>query len=287
MPQKPYELAVAYRICPLLLKQAPVYGNDKFKLSELCIRTFKESLGCLRAKIYVLLDNCPQEYEKIVRKYFQTEDLTIFRLDGIGNKGTYKMQIDILLKQDDAEVVYFAEDDYYYFSGALERMVRMITSNADVHFVSPYDHLDLYTTELHNHPNYIKVFENHHWRTANSTCLTFLTTKTTLNKARRIMESYCRGNHDASMWLILTKYKLNPFKVAVYRFTNWRTYDIVTKAWFYGWRHILFGRRMKLWIPVPSLATHMLTHYLAPAHDWGKIFAAEIAIEKPGDDPSI
>ena len=91
------------------------------------------------------------------------------------------------------------------------------------------------------------------------------------------MESYSRGNHDASMWLILTKYKLNPFIAAFYRFTNWRMYDIVTKAWYYGWRHILFGKRMKLWIPVPSLATHMLTHYLAPAHDWESIFAAETA----------
>jgi hypothetical protein len=39
-----------------------------------------------------------------------------------------------------------------------------------------------------------------------------------------------------------------------------------------NWRQILFGKRYTLWIPVPSLATHMVSGLLAPYVDWEQEF---------------
>ena len=56
-----YDLAIAYRVYPVVSKpaQSLPLGEDKYLLSEVCFRSFKESLGTLRAKIWVLLDSCP------------------------------------------------------------------------------------------------------------------------------------------------------------------------------------------------------------------------------------
>ena len=85
-----YDLAVAYRIYPKVSKVPLVFGDNKFKLAELCLRSFKNSLGSLRVKIWVLLDNCPAKYEELFKKYFDINDLEIIKLPGIGNRGTFK-----------------------------------------------------------------------------------------------------------------------------------------------------------------------------------------------------
>ena len=65
MSQFSYDLAVAYRIYPESFRPSrpPIFAEDKFKLAELCFKSFKGSLGGLRVKLWVLLNNCPPEYE--------------------------------------------------------------------------------------------------------------------------------------------------------------------------------------------------------------------------------
>ena len=86
-----YDLAIAYRVYPEVSKPARslTFGDDKYLLSEVCFRSFKESLGALRAKIWVLLDSCPPEYEALFRRYVDPDDLVIVRLDGAGNRATF------------------------------------------------------------------------------------------------------------------------------------------------------------------------------------------------------
>ena len=52
MVKETKDLAIAYRIYPGISKIPPIYSDDKFKLSELCLRSFKQSLGGLRVKIW-------------------------------------------------------------------------------------------------------------------------------------------------------------------------------------------------------------------------------------------
>lgn len=43
-------------------------------------------------------------------------------------------------------------------------------------------------------------------------------------------------------------------------------------AWYYCWRQILFGNKYTLWVPHPSIATHMVAGMEAPGVDWQKEF---------------
>jgi hypothetical protein len=266
-----YDLAVAYRIYPAYSKPALglPFSQDKYLLSEVCLKSFKESLGSLRAKIWVLLDGCPPEYETLFRKHFDAADLVILGLNSVGNRATFAKQIDILLDQRDAELVYFAEDDYFYLPNEFHKMVHFLVAHTNVHFVSPYDHLDCYVLDLHRGPKWLRTQSSHHWRTAASTCLTFLTRKTTLAKCESVFRSYVEGNNDCALWLSLTKHRVfNPIAFVRYLLQGTFYWKILVKAWLHGWRQILFGRKMKLWVPVPGIATHLDCKHLSPSVDW-------------------
>jgi hypothetical protein len=267
-----YDLAVAYRIYPKVSKVPLVFADDKYHLAKLCLQSFKRSLGPLKAKIFVLLDNCPGEYEELFKSLFDEQDLELLHLSGIGNNATFEMQMQLLLDQTDADVVYFAEDDYLYMPDQFGSMISFLNSNSDVDFISPYDHLDYYTLDLHNHPNKIRIDSEKHWRTANSTCLTFLTQKKTLEKTYDTFMSYTKGNYDASLWLSLTKFRIFNIPLMLqYRSNEPFLYDVLKNAWIYNRKQILFNQRFSLWVPVPSIATHIEKAFLAPNVDWGSL----------------
>lgn len=53
-----YDLAVGYRIYPRVSAN-PIMGfKDKLALVQLNLETFKEAIGNLKIKMWVLLDNC-------------------------------------------------------------------------------------------------------------------------------------------------------------------------------------------------------------------------------------
>ena len=169
-----YDLVVAYRIYPGISKVPPVYPNDKLKLAKFCLESFKKSLDGLKVKVYALMDNCPKEYEDLFLEYFDANDIEFVRLPGVGNKATFKKQIEILSNQNDSEVVYFAEDDYFYIDG-LKNMVDFIKSG-EADFISPYEHPSCYN-DGHIIGNSVKVFDNRRYITVQHACVTFMTTK--------------------------------------------------------------------------------------------------------------
>jgi hypothetical protein len=249
-------------------------------LVSVCLRSLKASLGDLRAKFWVLLDGCPEQYEDVFRDQIAPEDLILLRLGGIGNHATFSRQIDILLQQDDATLVYFAEDDYFYVSGQFPEMVEFLRSSPGVDFVSPYDHPDCYTLDLHGTPKWIRPYGGRHWRTAASTCLTFLTKRETLSRCESVFRSYARGNKDCSLWLSLTKQRVfDPLAFVRYLAGNQIYWRILAKAWFHCSRQILFGHRWRLWVPMPGIATHLDKNALSPTINWLELMreSAELA----------
>lgn len=259
------ELAVAYRIYPGA-KSPAFFPNDKLTLSAVCLRSFKQALGKLRVKIWAILDGCPPEYETLFREVFEEYEIEILRQEKIGNQKTFSQQVDLLTRQTDAEYVYFAEDDYFYFPEALEKMVIFMRQNVDVDFVTPYDHPDSYYTSSRHERHLVRPFGDRYWRTASSTCLTFLTSQKNLLRTESIFRSYCAGNMDCPIWLALTQKAglANP-KVHwhdIFRIKTW------AKTWLWGFREILFSRAHRLWVPIPTLATHMESGCLSPLVDW-------------------
>jgi hypothetical protein len=264
------DLAIAYRIYPGVSKTPAVFADDKLKLSTLCLLSFKRGLGPLKFKMWALLDGCPPVYEQLFRSCFEPENLEIIKLDKIGNLPTFMMQTDILCRQTEAEFVYYAEDDYFYLPDALVRIIAFARNNVDADFVTPYDHPGNYNASNGIEPHLIRPFDNLHWRTSSASCLTFLARRQALIETRSIFDSYGKKNDDGSLWLSLTQKSrlLNPrvhFKTRERR-------RLWLKAWFWGYRQILFKHKRRLWHAVPSLATHIESPCLAPSVNWHAAF---------------
>lgn len=298
MNDNKYDLAIAYRIYPRVSRRPPIFENNKFKLSELCIKSFKDSLGSLKVKLYVLLDNCSPKYEDLFKKYFMNEDLKLIRLKGIGNLGTFYLQLKMLTEQENAEIVYLAEDDYCYLPNQFQKMVNLLKRDPEIDFITPYDHSDYYNYPLHNYQSKVKYFSNKEWKTVSCTTCTFLTTKYTLNKTKKIFKKYSFArNHfrkkffkknkylsdlfleffsnatDSDIWISITK--INVFKlfnIIKLRIQNREIFSYYFRAWRFNWKQIMFGRKWSLWCPMPSIATHMESGFLAPNIEWKAYF---------------
>jgi hypothetical protein len=269
------KLAIVYRIYPKVSKIPPVFADDKYKLSELCLSSFVRALKDIDYKIWVLLDNCPDEYFELFKLYFG-DRAELIATPCIGNPGTFGKQMQILLTQDFSENIYFAEDDYFYLAPAFTDMLDFFDSEHKVDFLTPYNHADYFELDLHQYKKSEIKFKDTTWRTESTTCMTFLTNKTILKKNYSIFDSYTKKNYDASLWLAMTKKRIfNPLLYPKYLFTNFELFKIFAKAWIYTPFKLLFGKTYKLYSPNPSLATHMDNKYLAPEIDWYELFKKE------------
>lgn len=267
-----YDVTIAYRIYPRVSKSPFIHPDSKLKLTEAGIRTIRQSLGKVRAKFLFLLDNCPTEYTSMILNYFSPEDIIFFNYKRIGNLATFGKQIDLLLGQTHSEIVMFAEDDYVYRPHELAKAVALLKNHQSIDFVTPYDHLDSYLLPVHTRHRYeIISAEGLHWRTSASTCLTFLTTKTILRGTEKVFRSYCNGNWDSSLWFSLTKFNVLSLPSLPVFLRDGFIFKIILKSWLHNPFQILFGRKYKLWQPLPSIATHMEKISLAPGIDWTKV----------------
>lgn len=276
MNEYKYDLAVAYRIYPKMSAHLPsVFSDNKLKLAELCLKSFKASLGNLRVKIWVLLDNCPAAYEAMFARLWLPKDLVFQRYPGVGDAATFREQSRILMEQTDAEYIYLAEDDYFYLPGQFAQSVSFLKQNPDAHFVSPYDHPDIYATELHALPREARTIGEKQWNSCFSTTHTMLTTRQTLRESKAVfLRSYGKVSPDLSKWMALTKrHVFNPLVFMRWAFTNQFWAGSIFYAWRFCWRQILFGKKYTLWIPHPAIATHMVAGMEAPGINWQQEFA--------------
>lgn len=267
-----WELAVAYRVYPRIGRPPPCYGEDKFTLASFCLRSFREALAGIRAKIWVLLDGCPPEYRRLFEDSFPPESLVVMEFPGIGNLPTFGKQIDLLTSQTDSELVYFAEDDYFYFPEAITGMRSQLLRPGGPDFVTPYDHLDYYTSPIHHEFSKAGPSKERVWRPAGSSCLTFMTRREALIETAPVFRSYCQGNTDLALWLSLTRhptlYPLGALRVALRQPSLLR---FLLQSWWHRPLQNARGKRWTLAAPIPTMAAHMERHYLPPGFAWDSI----------------
>jgi len=287
MSQFSYDVAVAYRIYPKVSNTCnnhpPIFGEDKLKLAELCLQSFKSSLGGLRVKLWALLNNCPPAYEAIFNKLWAPEDLVLVRYPGVGPGTTLHEQVRILMEQTDAEIVHIAEDDYFYLPDQFHLAVDFLKHNPDADFVTPYENFDYYTADLNKLPYEKRAFGGKEWNSCVSTTHTFLAKRAALIECQNLIHRLFRATRgqtipDLAMWMALTKKRIfNPIKFIRWLIPHRFWSGSMVLAWYYCWRQILFGRRYTLWSPHPTIATHMLAGLEAPGIDWQKEFQRQLA----------
>jgi len=140
------------------------------------------------------------------------------------------------LSKDD--LIYLLENDYIHVSGWIEKIDEVLNSHVRWEYLTMYDHLDKYP-DLCSSPDaarYTKLksqiycMGSHHWRTTPSTCATYILPVRVFLSDRKLLKL---GIYDFKLFKILG-----------------------------------YLRRRTLISPVPSLATHSMNEYLAPAVDW-------------------
>ena len=273
----PYDLAVVYRICPYISAygKPAVFADDKFRLSEMCLQSFKRSLGGMRVKMFVLLDSCPAEYTALFTSRWTETDLVLCHYEKLGNARSYLEQMRLLRQQSDASLVYFAEDDYLYVPDAFPDAIAFMNANRDVEFCTPYDDPGYYSLELHAGRWPARRHGSRTWTSRLSTTMTFMARKQALEDALPTLTSYGLGNSDLGMWMALTRRKAYRY-LQVQRWKREQPFWAISagRAWRFCRRQLLLGRRHVLWAPTPTIATHMVKGLEAAGVNWPEFYRA-------------
>jgi hypothetical protein len=270
-----FDLAVCYRIYPRVAANSILDFTDKLALVQLNLETFKEAIGNLKVKMWVLLDKCPPAYPELVKSLFPHTPLELIELGGQGNDGTFIRQIDILAGQQDSPLVYFAEDDYLYLPRSMERAVAFMRRHPEADAMTLADHSEYHHRYVDRIRSRKHLEDGFSWRTVVATALTFMMRRQALIESADVFKTYRRGNSDLGLWMALTKLRVfNPW-CCIRGFGDGKYIPgSQALAWWHAWRYILFGKRRTLWAPIPTLATHMYKHSVAPGVDWEEIFDA-------------
>lgn len=178
-------------------------------------------------------------------------DCQVRLLGGIGNSASMRVALSIAGAQPPDSFVYFVEDDYLHTLDSLTALQSAACHFARTTYLTLYDHPIRYATDykfgldLPTLSPRIELVENRHWRTQESTCMTFGGTAATVQEDMAIFERYLSTDVPADRELFR-------------RLQGLVSYEDGSPC------RELFG-------PVPSLATHCHDPWLAPAVDWQMI----------------
>lgn len=130
------------------------------------------------------------------------------------------------------DIILFQECDYLYRPNTGKLLEKAIT---ELGLVSPYDHLNFYLDRnLHSEDATLKLIDNHHFRSTERNTMTFGLTPQIIRDHYYTLYKY--GYLDGDVW-----------------------YDLKKKG------HTVY-------VPIPSIATHMVKDFMAPGVDWTQYY---------------
>lgn len=174
--------------------------------------------------------------------------------NGLGNGGSYRRAVDLARERAavDGDLVYLSEDDYLYLPRAFAELRAAASALPEADYLSLYDHPDRYRRTDDADGGRPRVFlgGDRHWRSAESTCLSFAVRATVLAADAPLHHRMARAEipDDRGLW----------------RRLQGLGRERVRRA----------GRPRRLLVtPLPALATHMELEHLAPLVDWERAAA--------------
>lgn len=207
---------------------------------EACFRnlllTVRSDRLAHRVKILIIFDGAPEDfYNDFIAGYHANKELNLDLqfVKGGSNGASFLIALDLLRKSSipDTDLIYLLENDYIHQPGWVSKLFELYDSQHQVDIVSLYDHRDKYDFEMYSSLVAKLVYTpTHHWRTAPSTCGSFIVDKAELLK-------------DYDVW----------------------TSDLPD---FYLFPKMIVERGRVLLTPIPGLATHCMAQFLSPAVDW-------------------
>lgn len=239
-------LKIIYRISDTgYNKVKPVYINN-----ETCLMNAVKTISAYhltKVSWLFIADNISEKtFAMIERIMLPTDYIWTINRVSVGNgAGTFNIALDHALTCNDTDIIYFLENDYIHRSEWSMVLVEGI-SNIGADYVSLYDHPDKYIPAIRGGNPEIsgdcgeetKVFlsPSSHWKLTNSTTMTFAAKVSILKRDEAILRK----------WTTIDEYP--------------RDFDMFMELREAG---------RSLITPIPSVATHGETAWLAPRIDWG------------------
>ena len=150
------------------------------------------------------------------------------------------------------DLVYFVEDDYIHKPDSIEKLLECSNEIKEADYITLLDHPVRYARDYHfglDVPHRITTIflsTSHHWRSQESTCMTFAAKVRTLREDKPIFEKYVK-QRDVPEDRELFK-----------RLQGLAGYEEDSPF------RLLIG-------PIPSLCTHCHIPWMAPIVDWEEI----------------
>lgn len=266
-------LLVVHRVCPALAKSAVGFAS-KLEMVRVTAASLVASLSRLQApvRLVVVFDGCEDAYVRLFETACATMgdgriELFVERADAIGNAATWDLQVEMAMQCGrDADYVFFSEDDYLFREDAFVAMIDFLEHGLG-DFVSPLDHPDWYLSDGRRERANIVVSRYGHWRTIESSCMTFMMRRSLLPEILRQCAIYKYNCSDGAFWQVLTQWRTRKpwtwikagwglFRWAIdHRFaTRYLTFVHILRR--LGVR-VFFFPRYTLWSPIPTLAVHL------------------------------
>lgn len=264
--KKSSETVVILRVFPGMNKPNPL-GLEKLNLFERCMRSLAVSIGSTPVRLEVLLDSCPDAYEKALQVFPDTVEISVYKFQELGNGGSFKKQLEIACALPDSTVVVILEDDYFWTQEGFGDLLSFVRSGSRSLFATPYHHPDYETLPIHKR----RMESKDSWRSAISTTCTFAAKAQTIKENIILLERYQELN-DFGMWLCITRVGLLP-SLALLSGDSEQSKLGVTKDWLVTWFYFVsrFLWRIPstpLFYPIKSGATHMDSNYIGLGVEW-------------------
>jgi len=197
-------MRVIYRISETgYPKEKPSYINNK----DCFINAYQKLDEC---EFIVIADNITDETKQFLLTFVDE----IVEVSVGHGAGTFNIALDLALKMDPNEVVYFLENDYVHREGAKKAIDDLFSSDILFDYATLYDHPDKYLNPYEGGNPFCsgkseqtRVFltNTSHWKYTNSTTMTFVSRVSTLIEDETILRKWTSETypHDFNMFMEL------------------------------------------------------------------------------------
>ncbi len=233
-------LTIVYRISDAGNPKEKLTGTGSIRCLENCLSVFGKD------SFILLADHCRTETLNAIRK------LGIEPIETqLGNALSWRHAAQLAFsKSAPDDHIYFIEDDYLHLPQARTVLLEGLTISD---YVSLYDHPDKYQPGVNpfvqdgGETGKILLTPSCHWKTTNSTTMTFAVKARTLNE-------------DMPVWLESTSQGYpNDFEA------------FQKLSGIGSWENQIFGKGRRLITPIPGFATHTETAWLSPLQNWNQV----------------
>jgi hypothetical protein len=234
---------------PFVYRQYPGENPDKgrppCRSKELALRSFLGACDRVRCEKRLIVAVDAAELPGRFGRLLGGRPGRVLCLGGLGNAGSHLEVMDPLVAGGAADTFYVSEDDCPCRPAALVALVDAMVTLEGADDLTLYDHPDLYTRSDDRCPpggDPIRLSSTSHWRSGESTCMTFGGRREALRQDAPIhrRDSRAAVPRDRRIWH--------------------ETRGLGRYLWRFPKRSLL--------APLPSLATHLEPDYLAPFVDW-------------------